>query len=397
MKLTLPRKQFLSALKVSAQGVQAKNILPIMECLKFDLPANSNILTITGGNEEMYIVNTCQMAEPSTSDYSMCINAKDIVDAVSSIDDDEITLSTNDEEGVVEIQYKRGKLSYPFFSSDEYSVMPVGESDSKVSISEEVLAHLINKTIKFVANDPLRPVMNGINFNIGGEGDGILVGVGTNGSSLCKVSVSNINTDECKERQSFILPDKTCQVVLKTIPSNPSPDKMVDISFSEKNIAIEIGSVGGIGGVYIFSRCIEGRYPNYNSVIPKNNTIKIELCKSDFISAISRVSKSLNKDVRLISMNLSLSAIVPEITIAGSNLDFNTSGEESLDCIVEDDSARENMCIGLHKDHIGVAIANASTPNIKMSLLSPTRSILIEGYDGDEGVTILIQPMIITQ
>lgn len=394
MIIKLNRKQFLSALKISAQAVNPKNLLPIMECLKFDLTVNSDILTITGSNEELRIINSFQMNEPSDGEYSICINSKDLVDAVSSIDDEEITISTNDEMEVVEVQYKRGKLSYPFFSSDEYSIMPISDMDSTVSISEEVLSHLINKNIKFIGNDALRPTINGINFNIGGEGDNIVVCVATDGQKLCKVSVSDIDTSGCGETNSFILPNKACQVVSKSISTNPS-EKMVNISFSEKNIKIKIGQQGGIGGISIISRCIEGKFPNYNSVIPKNNATKIELPKSDFISAIGRVSKSLPINVNLLKMNLLLSGIVPEVIISGEDLDSNKEGKESIDCIIHDDSMRENMVIGLHKDHIGTAISNASTPNVKMSFGTNVTPMLIEGYDGDEGITMLIMPFMI--
>lgn len=395
MKLTLPRKQFLSALKVSAQGVQAKNLLPIMECLKFDLSANSDILTITGGNEEMYIVNTCQMAEPSTSDYSMCINAKDIVDAVSSIDDDEITLSTNDEEGVVEIQYKRGKLSYPFFSSDEYSVMPVGESDSKVSISEEVLAHLINKTIKFIGNSSLYPQTHGVYFNVGGYADGIVECASTNAKSMaCKVSVSDIDTSGCLDRSVFILPLKTCQSVIKILPSNPAADKMVDISFSEKNITVSISGAATTGIVSIFSRSIEGIFPNYNGVIPKNNPIVIEMPKQDFVSAIDRVGKSLSKEYSVIEMKLSLSGIIPMVTFIADDRCTKTSGTESLDCVLCEGSSQKDMSIGLNKDYIKMVVSNISTSNVRMSFSAFNRPLRIDGYDGDEGIAIALMPYV---
>jgi DNA polymerase-3 subunit beta len=226
----------------------------------------------------------------SDDNFRFAIGNHDMLEAIKGISEQPVTFDVSLDQNLVKISYQNGLFSLPIDNADEYPVaQPVGDFAKTITLSNAILAENINRSIFATAQDELRPVMNGIYFDL--TADHLAV-VASDGHKLVRNKVFSIKSDE---PSAFILPKKPANL-LKNLLGKDGGD--VTIRFDERNAEVNYGD-----GV-LQCRLIEGRYPNYNSVIPQNNPNEVRVDRLGLLSALRRVQPFANDSSNLVRFHV---------------------------------------------------------------------------------------------
>lgn len=371
MRFTVSRKKLFTKLQAAAQVINKKNTLPILDC--FMLGLRNNILNIASTDGEVRLVTKVEV-EDAKGDIKIAVNAKTLVDALKELPEQPITFEVNEDNFQVIIHYHNGKFNFIGQSVDDY---PTPKNlDEKVkqelTIDADVLLNGITGTLFAVANDELRPVMNGIYFDITKDN---LSFVASDGHRLVRlISKAARGT----EQSSFILPTKGANIITSLLTKQSEP---VKIRFDFNNAVFDLTDYS------VTVRFIDGRYPNYNSVIPANNINKFTISKSSLSAIVKRVSVFANENSSLVKFDIDNNAL----TVSAQDIDYSTAAEENI--AIEYDGTP--MQIGFKYTFLLDLLKNIHTDEVELQLSDPSRAALIVPIGSGSGWdrTYLLMPM----
>jgi DNA polymerase-3 subunit beta len=308
-------------------------------------------------------------------DGSVAINAKNLLDPLRELPDQPVTFEINDETLEINLLYHNGKYNFIGLKGEEYpEPKPLNDTAMALSIDAQDLFNGINRTIFATADDELRPVMNGIYFDISTDD---LTFVASDGHKLVRLINKAVKGEG---RSSFILPKKPANLLKALLPRETGK---VEIRFDENLAYISMEDY------LMVCRFTEGRYPNYNSVIPKNNPNKVTLDRLALLNAIKRVSVFSNQATSLIKLQFSEDNIV----ISAQDIDFLTSAEETIPC-----SYQGNVLnIGFKAVFLIDILNNIPSADVRLELSDPSRAgiVLPAENEDDEDMLALLMPMML--
>ena len=253
MRFTLSSSALSGKLTALSRVINSKNALPILGDFVFEI--KDNILYLTASDSENMMKTQLELTE-SDGYCRFAIGNHDLLEAVKGFSEQPITFDVDQEKNIVKISYQNGLFSLPIENADEFPMaQPVSDFATIITLPNLILAENINRSVFATAQDELRPVMNGIYFDLTAEG---LAVVASDGHKLVRNKVFTITSEQ---PAAFILPKKPANL-LRNLLGKDGGD--VIIRFDERNAEVNYGD--GI----LQCRLIEGRYPNYNSVIPQN-------------------------------------------------------------------------------------------------------------------------------
>lgn len=370
---TVSNKTVSDALAMVSKVVSAKNVLPILNDIIFKVEKDK--LWLTGADVENQLTTSIDITDVQ-EEGEFAINAKDIMEAVKNMPDMPLTFSREDNANTIKIDYFSGEFSLPIDGTDEFPKMvDINESEVvSIRIIERILQENIARTVFATADDELRPVMNGICFDL--MEDGLNV-VASDGHQLVRNKVLNADADK---QGSFVLPKKPA-LILKNILKKG--EEMVTIKADDRRIEVQTETFT------LNSRLIEGRYPNYNSVIPKQNPNILAIDRQTLIAALKRVSPFSDNGSRLVRMHVEQG----KVELRAEDFDFAKSATERMAC----DYNGSSMNIGFKGVSIIEILTNISASEIKLHLADPSRAALIMPATQPEGqeITMLQMPMLI--
>lgn len=363
----------LSHLQAIGRVILSKNTLPILDCFLLEL--RGSMLTVVAADNDIRLETTMEV-DSAEGEGSVALNAKNLLNPLRELPEQPLTFEINDETLEVNILYQNGKYNFVGTKGDGYpDPKPLKEESAKsVVIDAELLLSGINRTVFATADDELRPVMNGILFDISEENISF---VASDGHKLVRVTTTEAKGENSS---SFILPKKPANL-LKSILPKESGD--VNIVFDEINAYFTFGSYKMV------CRFVEGRYPNYNSVIPQNNPNKIILDRLSLLNAIKRVSVFSNELVGLVKLQLSEEKIV----ITAQDIDYLTFAEETIDSTYDGTV----MNIGFKAIFLIDILDNIPSADVSIELSDPSRAGLILPVDKEENedMLTLLMPMML--
>lgn len=373
MNLQLNRKNFLSAIKLASNAVSNKITLPIQSC--FLIETKDNTIYITGSDNEMIIKTKCEVlsgAEP----LSVCLEAKELVDAINAITDEIIELDIQDT--VYTIKYKKGNLQYPVQSSTNYPIQKQDKYSEAVNINASKLSSMLQKTVSCVANDELRPVMNGVCIELH---DDKFITIASDGHKLRAICSDNIDPLSIKNTENlFILAAKPAINLIKMLPLTES-------------INVEVGTSNIIfySDYFVFTtRMIEGRFPNWRSVIPQNSPHTAIVDKKDLTDAIKRVSLTANQTISLLKCSFSSDLMGGKLVLSATDIDFNKSSNEDVEC----EYKGESLDIGLKATFLSNLLSSMESESVELHLSDASRPIVIKEND-NKAMLSLLMPMML--
>lgn len=361
-----------SRLQAVSRVINAKNALPILDCFLFEL--QDGTLSITASDSETTMTTTLEVNE-SDADGRFAVTAKTLQDALKEIPEQPLAFEVNLNTFEILVRYQNGKYNLMAQNADEYPLSAaLGDSAVRVEMEAQILMDGINRAVFATADDELRPVMNGIYFDITTED---ITMVASDGHKLVK---NRTLAAKGNERAAFILPKKPSGVLKNLLPKESGN---VIIEFDERNASFTLESYRMV------CRLIEGRYPNYNSVIPKNNPYKVTVDRMQLLGALRRVSIFSSQASSLIKLRMASNMMV----VSAQDIDFSTSAEETLAC----EYAGAEMSIGFKSTFLIDILNNISSDEVVIELADPSRAgvIVPAEQEDDDDLLMLLMPMML--
>ena len=393
MKLqTHSSKALHAALNKSAKCIGSKNTLAILNDVlltrkgeqffltsataeaQLTIPAP---LTICNGTYNRDIVLPIKMLSALLGTLPDCVVTFDIPDNSQSFT---VEYCTNKEDNV-----KPGKAQMCLSFGEDFPKMVQTDVDqsSVITLPMSLFNTVVDTADKFAVNDELRPQLSCLCIDVA-EDRSEVVFVGTNGQNLVKMTHGN---DPAKGGSDFFRgghPGKTLihRSYFRTLSVF---DGCEDITIENGGHTIRFTS----GDMELICKQVEGRYPNYNSVIPKNNPCYVIFDKKEMIDILRRVS--------LFSSNASNLVEIKKngifLTVSANNDDFSVSGEDQV-CIT-DAQCNDNFRIGLNSTFFQTCINPIPSDTIRMQLSDPQRAVVITADEPAPNVLTLCMPMVL--
>lgn len=372
MRFVISSAALFNRLQSISRVINSKNTLPILDCFLFEF--QNNVLTITASDSETTLITSLDVIE-CDGDARFCINAKTIQDSMKEIAEQPMTFDVNLEDMEITANYQNGRFNIVGQNADEYPKFQISDEEMNTVLlpSDDFLSG-ISHCIFATGNDEIRQVMNGIYFDIYPD---CIVFVATDGRKLVRIKNTAIRNNE---HASFILPQKPA-VILKNLLPKESND--VTLEFNSKNAIVKMESTK------LICRLIEGRYPNYNSVIPKQNPYRVTIDRQSFISTIKRILIFSSQSSALIKLHLSHNQII----VSGQDLDYSTSAEEKLACEYEGNEIN----IGFSGTFLLDILNNMVGENVMIELADPSRAGVLVPVEQNENedMLMLLMPMML--
>lgn len=372
MRFTVSSTALGSRLAALSRVINSKNSLPILGDFLFEVAEGR--LNLTASDSEVMMKTSLELTE-NDGDGRFCVGNHDLLEAVKGISEQPITFEVDQAANIAKINYQNGQFSLPVESADEFpQPQQVGEGATTISIATPMLAENINRSIFATAQDELRPVMNGIYFDLTNEALAI---VASDGHKLVRNKNFTVKSDN---PTSFILPKKPA-TLLKNVLGKDGSD--VVLRFDDRNADVTFGDT------ILQCRLIEGRYPNYNSVIPMNNPNQLTIDRKVLIGALRRVLPFASESSQLVRLHLESG----KIEISSEDIDFATSAKEEIAC----DYTGSTMNIGFKGSSLNEILNNLSSEEVVLELADPSRPCLIipSEQPENEDVLMLIMPMLL--
>lgn len=375
MKFVISSSSLLSLLSTTGKVISNKNTLPILDYFLLELKDGE--LKVTASDLETTMVGSLT-PERIDSDGVIAAPAKLMLDSLKEFPEQPLTIEANESTWEIKISWKTGSLAIPGTSGLSYPALPqLGEDKQEVTFDVDTLVSGINKTIFATADDELRPVMNGIFFQISPENN---IFVATDAHKLVKYVA---NSEGAAGVSKFILPKKPA-TLLRTVLLKE--EDSIKVSFDSKNVLF------GLKNHTLVCRLIEGNYPNYDAVIPKANPNVVIADRVELLNGIKRVAVCSNQATNLIVMDIKNNTL----NLKAQDLDFSVSANESLSCSYEG----QPITIGFKSTFLVEILSNIETPSVTIELADSTRAGVFKPiYDDVQSSTslMLLMPMMIPE
>ena len=372
MRFTVSSTALSNKLNALSKVINSKNALPILGDFVFDIAGQT--LTLTASDSENTMRTTVELTD-GDGEGRFAIGNHDLLEAVKGFSEQPITFDANQEQNIVKISYQNGLFSLPIENADEYPMaQSVSDNCYTITLPNAVMAENINRSIFATAQDELRPVMNGIYFDLTPD---CLAVVASDGHKLVRNKVFTIQSEQ---PASFILPKKPANL-LRNLLGKDGGD--VIIRFDDRNAEVNYGD-----GT-LQCRLIEGRYPNYNSVIPQNNPNELRIDRLGLLAALRRVQPFANGSSNLIRFHVENNIL----QLDAEDYDFSKTATERMAC----EYNGQPMSIGFKGSAFIEILGNFDCPEVIIQLADPSRAGLVLPSEQPENqdVLMLMMPMLI--
>lgn len=374
MKFVVSSTELLSHLQSINKVISPKNTLPILDNFLFAL--NDNSLEITASDLETTLITTIKL-DNVEGEGSIAIPARLLSDTLKTFPEQPLTFNVDDDSKKILINSENGEFSIVGQAGSDFPQLPALKADDKseISIPSDTLNRGISKTIFATSDDELRPVMNGVFFELKPEG---ITFVASDAQKMVRLKRSDIKAEK---EASFVLPKKPANLLKGILPKEQGS---VNIEFDDKN------AVFSLSGYKMVCRLTEGQFPNYEAVIPKENPNKLTIDRSDLNTIVNRVSVFSNQASNLVKLGVKSN----EMVVSAQDLDFSISAHERLVCNYEGDE----MEIGFKSIFLNEILTNLESEEVSLEMSDPSRAGIFKPFDSDEegeDILMLLMPMMI--
>lgn len=372
MKFIVSSTTLLKQLQQVSGVLNSSNPLPILN--NFLFVVDKGTLTVSASDLESTMTTTIQLTEGKQGG-KIAVPAKILLDTLKTFPEQPLTFLIEEKTGGIEIVSDFGKYKLTGFDGGEFPRLPSMEGSKTLNISSAILQNAINKTLFATGNDELRPVMSGVFFQLSKDN---ITFVATDAHKLVRY---RRNDAKGTGEGALIVPKKPLNL-LKNLLGELNED--VQISYTENNLLFNFGNYS------LISRLIDGRYPNYEAVIPIDNPNKLTISRSALLNSVRRVSIFSNKTTHQVRLKVSGS----ELHISAEDLDFANEANERMSCQYEG----EDMEIGFNARFLSDMLSNLEFENITIEMSAPNRAgILIpaNNENKDEDILMLVMPVML--
>ena len=367
MRFVVSSTSLSHSLQAVSKVIASKNAMPIRENILFEIKGTQ--LTLTASDEDNTFKAQLEI-NSADGDFAFTIPARHMIDIMGKFPEMPLTFDVSDL-SKIQLTSETGKYQLVGTSAEEYPQMKELDNANTFSIAGDVLLRAISKTVFAAADNELRPIMNGICFVINNDG---LVCAATDSHQLVRFTNTSITGQDAQ----FVLPKKPANILKNVLPKEKAD---VKITFNSNSACFELEKYT------LVSRLIEGKYPNFNAVIPQNNINKLTIDKASFMSAINRVAVCSNQASNLIKLDINTN----EMILTAQDYDFSTFATEKINCQFEGTP----MAIGLKAPFLLDILGGIDSDDVIIELSDPSRAVLILPFNKleNEEILMLLMPM----
>lgn len=374
MKFVVSSSELLGHLQAISRVISSKNTLPILDNFLFNLTGSD--LEITASDLESTLITRMKL-ENTDGDGTIALPARILLETLKEFSVQPLTFDINLSTMAVEISSENGKFNVVGQNGIDFPALPSIKKDKQFSfnINADVLLSGITKTLFATADDELRPVMGGVFVEAATDK---ITFVASDAHKLVRYQRTDAHADD---NSSFILPKKPASLLKNILPKE---EGLVKVEFDDKNAFFILSDHK------VVCRLVEGNYPNYNSVIPKNNPRKITIDRVEFYNTLKRVSVFSNQASNLVKLQLNGN----QIMVSAQDIDFSISAYERIKCQYEG----EEIEIGFKSVFLLEILANIGSQDVMIELADPTRAGLflpVSAENDAEDLLMLLMPMMI--
>ena len=374
MKFAVSSTELLGHLQAISRVISSKNTLPILDNFLFNISGND--LEITASDLESTLITRMRL-DNITGSGTIALPARILLDTLKEFSEQPLTFDINPDTMAVVINSENGRFSVVGQNGIDFPVLPVIKKEKRFgfTVPADVLLSGITRTLFATADDELRPVMGGILVEASTEK---ITFVASDAHKLVRYQRSDAKADD---NASFILPKKPASLLKNILPKESG---VVSVEFDDRNAFFNLSDYK------VVCRLVEGNYPNYNSVIPKNNPRKVRIDRLELYNILRRVSVFSNQASNLVKLQFTPN----QITVSAQDVDFSISAYERHKCLYEGD----DMEIGFKSVFLIEILSNIASQDVLIELADPTRAGLFlpaEAANEDEDLLMLLMPMMI--
>ena len=373
MKFIVSSLKLLKNLQALSGVIGSKNTLPILDDFLFQLSEKELKITTSDLDVTMSVSMVPDMVEGTGE---VTIPARLLLEIMKNFPDVPVTIAIDNNTLAVELIAGEGRYKLAGHKSDEFPQLPVMADTSVWEIPADVLAKGFEKTVFATGMDEIRPIMSGVLMEMT---DSFLTFVATDAHKLVRYRRMDVKSDNVA---SFIMPKKPINQ-LKNILATLA-DELVRIEFNKTNASFVFGDY------VLICRLIEGRYPNYDAVIPKQNPNQLTIDRQTFLAAIRRVAVFSSKATHQVRFRIA----GQELTLTAEDIDFYNEAKERLTCSYEGD----DMEIGFNSRFLQEMLGNFDSETVKIEMSAPNRAGIItpvENENESEDLLMLLMPVML--
>jgi DNA polymerase III subunit beta len=363
MKFNVSSSNLNQGLSAVIGAVPAKATLPILETILFE--SENGILKLTATDLEISIIE--YIDAEIEEDGAVAIPARRLLETLRQLPNIPVFFEVDDRQN---IQFKTDKGTYKLVGeeADEFPETPAMDDSVVLDTTNDLIQKAIQKTIFAVSSDDLRPAMMGVYFEINNGGSKF---VATDGHRLVRFHNKGLKSEMDLD---FIVPDKALSLVVKALDGEEC-----ELAISNDHARFKSGNT------VVITRLINEQYPNYESVIPRDNEKELLISKEQMLATVRRVSIFSSSSTRQIRLQLESD----KMTIRAEDLDMSSEAKETISC----DYSEEEMEIGFNAKYLADVLSNIDGDDVRFEFSTPNRAGIVKPADEEEGEDMLMLVM----
>lgn len=367
MKIRIKQKVLLEHLNYAIKGISSKNLIPILNCIKFELTEEGLYLLSTDNEIAIKTFISSDKIESIDEIGDLVISGKYIYEFVKKLNDEIITIEEVIDSQVL-ITTRLSSIKLNCVSTNEFPNLELEYVNEPIILKQKVFKNAITQIIFATSTQESRPVLTGVNFKISNN---LLECTATDSYRLAKRCI-NIDNN-IQNNVDIIVPSKNLNEVIKMIDDDT---KNIELHIFVNKIIFKFGSL------IIMSRLINGTYPDTNKSIPNSFSLKVKANLYDLYNAIDRASLLTNEEEKNI-INFSTKGEVAYIT---SNIPGTGDIKERINISKNNE---EEITISFSSKYMMEAIKSFDCNDIEISFNGEIKPIIITGIDNNELIQLI--------
>ena len=372
MNFIVSSSYLLKNLNAISGVITSNPVVPILENVLFEIEGGNLLITASDLQTSVMV----ELQVESKEDGSVTIPAKILIETLKNLPEQPVTFSIDDQNYNIEINSDNGRYKLAGENSADFPKVPSISDGYSSEINSDVLNSAISNTIFSTSTDELRPAMTGVFFKLASAG---CTFVSTDGHRLVKYIRTDIKGDEVDH--DMILPRKSLNLLKSILPSDSSSEIKLEFNASNAYFSFE--------NIKMVCRLIDERYPDYDNVIPSDNSNNVTISKPEILGSLKRISIYANKTTNQVRFKISGS----EILISAEDLDFSNEANERISC----DHDGDDIEIGFNAKFLIEMLSNIESDKVILKLSEPNRAGLLipEDINDNEDITMLVMPVML--
>lgn len=363
MKVSVARGELLEALSTVSRGLSSRTTLPILSGIH--VSTHGDTVTFQATDLEVSIRTSCRarIEEVGVS----VVTGRLLTDIVRSLPEAAVTIETTPT-GSATVTCGQSSFTIKTLNPDDYPKFPEVSAENTVSLPAETFARVVHQVSKAVSKDETRPILTGILVVVE---NGSLRMVATDSYRLC---VREVATEDVQGDIELVVPGKALEDVAKLAGSSDS----ISLGVADNQVIFTFG------GTTFVSRRIEGTFPNYRQLLPKEHTTRAVVDRAELLEAVKRVSLMAQHGAPL---RVKVSAPDHTLTLSASTQDFGDATED-----IQVTPEGESVEIAFNHTYLADGVAIAEGDSVALEVTSPLKPGVLKPV-GDEGFVYLLMPV----